>query len=452
MLDTGIDVPEVLNLVFFKVVRSKTKFWQMIGRGTRKCEDLFGPGDDKTDFRVFDICRNFEFFGEKPEGVEPRVAKPLTRRIFERRLDVVDALAKKDQPKVKESILKLRDKLINDLHKDVSLMNQENVEVRKNLEYVTKYTDKENWKRLSEDDILDLNSHVAGLPTLSPSTHELAKRFDLLCHNLQLYIVEKNIKKINDSAKKIKEICHSLEQKQSIPVVSEKLELIIDIQTDSYWKDINVIVVEELRVSLREIVKFVDRNEQRIVYTDFEDRIEEERDFDFNQILSGTELKQYKAKAESFIRTCKDHITIQKLKSNKPITKLDIEELERLLFTSTEIESKEKFEEVYGEVNLGKFIRGIVGLDRKAAKEAFSFFIKESSLPSEQNQFIDKIIGYLTRYGTMSPKLLYEPPFTNIDDSGIDGVFDDDDADSIVRTIKKINRNAEQLTKTGTMT
>ena len=448
MLDTGIDVPEVLNLVFFKTIRSKTKFWQMLGRGTRKCENLFGPGRDKADFWIFDICRNFEFFGEQPEGFDLRVAKSLTQKIFERRLDVIDALAKQNQVKVKESILRLRERLIDELHREVVNMNQNNVEVRRSLEHVDKYKDRNHWKKLDDENIFDIKKHIAGLPSELQPSHELAKRFDLVCHNLQLYLLNNQPKKIDEYAYKITKIAHSLEQKQSIPLISNKLKLILEVQTDAYWQDVNVSIVEELRIGLRELVQYVELNEKKIIYTDFEDHIEQEQDFDFNQILSGNDLKQYQIKTESFIKKHNDHITIQKLKRNQTITQLDIEELERFLFTAPEIESKERFEKAYGKVNLGLFIRSLVGLDRKAAKEAFSSFLNNRVLLAEQNQFINKIIDFLTKHGTMSPKLLYEAPFTEFDDNGLDGVFfKDEEADMIVSTIRRINKNTEGLAK-----
>jgi type I restriction enzyme R subunit len=101
MLDTGIDVPEVVNLVFFKIVRSKTKFWQMVGRGTRLCKDLFGPGEDKQNFYVFDFCQNLEFFSQNPNFVESSTAEPLEQAAVQARLQAhlqLDAKLTRGQP------------------------------------------------------------------------------------------------------------------------------------------------------------------------------------------------------------------------------------------------------------------------------------------------------------------------------------------------------------------
>lgn len=126
MLDTGIDVPEVCNLVFFKAVRSRSKFWQMIGRGTRLCKNLFGPGDDKTHFVIFDFCENFEFFGNKPEGLKDSTGKSISQRLFEQRLKLTHLLQKRDE----QELVQYGDKIQEHLVKQVGDLNDESFLVR----------------------------------------------------------------------------------------------------------------------------------------------------------------------------------------------------------------------------------------------------------------------------------------------------------------------------------
>ena len=131
MLDTGIDVPEVANLVFFKPVYSRIKFWQMIGRGTRLCPDLFGPGEDKHDFRVFDFCFNFDFFGEYPEGIAASGDVPLGARLFRSRVQLltnVQAMPDLDPEAA------LAGALTTELHRAVAAMNCEHFMVQMQLE------------------------------------------------------------------------------------------------------------------------------------------------------------------------------------------------------------------------------------------------------------------------------------------------------------------------------
>ena len=161
MLDTGIDVPEVANLVFFKPVYSRIKFWQMIGRGTRLCKDLYGPGEDKQDFRVFDFCFNFDFFRENPKGIEAGGTIPLGKRLFSARVQLLGQLETGEEL---DPDAKLRSRLKEVLHSEVSSMNEENFIVRMHLQDVERYKKRNNWDNLSDSDRHALITNVAGLP------------------------------------------------------------------------------------------------------------------------------------------------------------------------------------------------------------------------------------------------------------------------------------------------
>jgi type I restriction enzyme R subunit len=413
MLDTGIDVPEIVNLVFFKLVRSKTKFHQMMGRGTRLCKDLFGPGLDKENFYVFDYCQNFEFFAENPEGIEGSSQESLGKKIFKQRLNLLLLLQQPDIP-TGDGLQRLRGSIEDVLHGEVTLMNPDNFIVRPHRRHLEKYTVRDHWSRLSAEDELEVRLHLAGLPAELPQEDETAKRFDLLMLNLQLALLEKSAS-FARNRDKVMEISARLEGKGTIPMVAQQMELILDLQTDGWWAGITLPLLEEVRLRLRDLIKFLDKGEAVIVYTDFEDTIGDHTPIFVAGYASAEEMRQYRLKVERFIRDNSHHITINKLRMNRQITRQDLEELERLLFTADEVGSRERFEQVFGhQQSLGMFIRKLVGLDREAASEAFGEFLHNSTYSAAQIRFIDQVVSYLTQNGSMDPGLLYEPPFTDL--------------------------------------
>ena len=441
MLDTGIDVPEVLNLVFFKLVRSKTKFHQMMGRGTRLCKELFGPGQDKQEFYVFDYCQNFEFFSENPEGIESAGQESLGKKLFKKRLQLLVNL---QQPEylATDAEKGLRIELTDTLHDEVCRMNPENFIVRPHRRHRDKYVKQDVWQQLNAEDLLELNLHLAGLPTELPKEDETAKRFDLLILNLQLALLEKSgsFSRYQDT---VKDIAEGLEAKATIPMVAAQLDLIQELQTDSWWQDVTLPMLEQVRQRLRNLVAFLDKGERRIVYTDFTDTIGDHLPVYAPGYANADEMKQYKKKVEQFIRDHANHITINKLRMNRQITRQDMDELERLLFASTEVGSRQQFEQVFGhQQSLGLLIRKLVGLDRQAAVEAFGEFLHNSTYSATQIRFIEQIISYLTQNGAMDPGLLYEPPFTDLHSEGLDGVFGDEGATRIIHLLEEIELKA----------
>lgn len=441
MLDTGIDVPEIVNLVFFKLVRSKTKFHQMMGRGTRLCKELFGPESDKKEFYVFDYCQNFEFFAENPEGVESGVQESLAKRIFKQRVKLLVNLQHPEYP-ITEEERGVQEGVTAALHGEVSLMNPENFIVRPHRRHLEKYGKREHWQQLTPEDVLDLNIHLAGLPAELPKEDETAKRFDLLILNLQLALLEKatSFARYRDT---VMEIAAGLEAKGAIPMVAEQMELILDLQTQEYWTGITLPMLEQVRIRLRKLIAFLDKGERKIVYTDFMDTIGDHTPVYMADYASAEEMRQYRLKVEKFILDHADHITINKLRMNRQITRQDLEELERLLFASEEVGSRERFEKVFGhQQSLGIFIRRLVGLDRQAAMETFGDFLQGATYSANQIRFVDHVISYLTQNGMMDPGLLYEPPFTDLHTEGLDGVFGDEGATRIIHLLEQISLRA----------
>ncbi len=437
MLDTGIDVPEVVNLVFFKAVRSKVKFLQMIGRGTRLCPDLFGPGQDKSEFLIFDFCGNFEYFNEHPAGAASPVSEPLGKRLFKRRLDLLQAL-----PVAVKDGNTLRDDLVGLLHAEVAAMNTSNFIVRTELMHVTRFADRAQWDALEPTALVELREHVAGLPSQQPAEHITAKLFDLTCINLQIALLEGSSDFIGLRDKVI-EIAAELEALGGIPVVAAQLPLLQELQTEAFWEGVTLQMLEEVRRKLRGLVQFIERKGFSPVYSALTDEIGQSTEIRLDSFSTGINLAQYKRKVEAFIRASESHIAIAKLRLNKPLTPTDLSELERFVYESEAVESRARFEQNFGaDQPLTLFIRSLVGLDRNAAKEAFGRFLDDTRYSSQQIRFIDMIVDRLTQQGVMDPGLLYEPPFTGLHYEGVDGLFGEGDAGQIISTIALINERA----------
>ncbi|HEY9653298.1 MAG TPA: DEAD/DEAH box helicase family protein, partial [Coleofasciculaceae cyanobacterium] len=437
MLDTGVDVPEVVNLVFFKPVYTPVKFNQMIGRGTRLCPDLFGVGRDKQEFLVFDLCGNFEFFEQDIPEASSKLPETLTTRLVKARLELTKVLNDgiRDNPELAE----VRHTLLNDLHQHVATMETNNFLVRRHLQQVEEFANRERWEQLSQEDVEAIASSLAPLPNGLPDENRLAKEFDLLCLKLQLSI----LKQTDDFVllrDKVRDLLSQLEEKRDIPMVKDQLSLIEEVQPESWWADVTPWMIEYVRIHLRDLVKFVDRKQQRIVYTDFQDTLGEIREVNVPHQQTGFSPYQYRKKVEAYIRDNENHLAIAKLKRNAPLTESDLDSLEQMLFGAQEIESRSRFEEVYGkDLSLKLFIRKLVGLDRSAAKQAFATYLEGSNFSANQIHFVETIIDYLTQNGVMDPGLLYESPFTDSHPEGLDGVFTDDDADQIISLVRSFN-------------
>lgn len=438
MLDTGVDVPEVANLVFFKSVKSKTKFFQMVGRGTRTCRDLFGPSKNKEFFLIFDCCRNFEFFRQNPESPDSQLTEPLTMRLFKARVDLVEEL--RNRRLIEESAV--MEEAVNVLKERVSAMNLDNFVVRPHRRVVEKFQRPESWSNLKGADVAELRDELSKLPSQIAGEDESAKQFDLLVLRAQLALL-RSTKDFVRWQNQIQEIAALLEEKKSIPMVRAQLELLEEIQTDDYWADITVPLLDVLRKRVRELVKFIEKRSRKVVYADFRDTVGEVREVESDWLGSQFNLEQYKKRMKKLLSENENHIVVNKLKRNIPISIGDIAELERLLLGSGQFGQPEDFERVFGNrQTLGQLVRSMIGLDREEAMKAFNGFLEESTYTTKQILFVKQIVDYLTQNGIMDPAVLYESPFTDFSADGLDGVFPGAEGDLIVQTIEQINNNA----------
>ncbi|QDW73271.1 DUF4145 domain-containing protein [Lachnospiraceae bacterium KGMB03038] len=430
MLDTGIDVPEVLNLVFFKKVMSKAKFWQMIGRGTRLCPGLL-DGEDKTKFYIFDFCGNFEFFRmNKGKATANQLA--LQGAIFN--LEFQMAFKLQDLQYQTDRLIAYRNALVEKLSGKVRRLNRKNFAVRQHLKYVELYAKEENYQTLNYEDTLLVQEELA--PLIQPDGDEAsAVRFDALLYGLELaYLAGKKYGKArNDLYRKVKAIASVA----NIPEIMVQGELIEKILHTDYLDNAGIDEFEHIRKNLRGLMKYIPKTEHRYD-TNFEDDI---LSMEWKESeLDNDELKNYKAKAEYYVRQHQDHIVIAKLKKNKPLSQSDVEALEEILWS--ELGTKEEYEAEYGQKPLGEFVREIVGLDMNAAKEAFSEYLEKTNLDSRQIYFVNQIVEYIVHNGIMKDlSVLQGAPFT--DHGSIAEIFTDISVwNGIRKVIDRINANA----------
>lgn len=430
MLDTGIDVPEVLNLVFFKKVMSKAKFWQMIGRGTRLCPGLM-DGKDKDKFYIFDFCGNFEFF-RMNKGRPTANMIALQGAIFYLKAQIAFKLH--DLAYQTTDLIAFRKTLVEDMVHKVQELNKENFAVRQHLKYVERYAEPDSYNALTYEDTLLMGQELA--PLITPEEDDAkALRFDALMYGIELaYLAGKKYAKArSDLFKKVSAVASVA----NIPEIMVQAELIDKILHTDYVETAGINEFEHIRENLRDLIKYIPVS--KVHYdTNFDDEI---LSVDWKESeLENDDLKNYKAKAEFYVRQHMDDAVIAKLKSNVPLTAEDVQALEKALWN--EVGTKQDYEAEYGQKPLGEFVREIVGLDMNAAKEAFAQYLNDASLDSRQIYFVNQIVEYIVHNGMMKDlSVLQEAPFT--DHGSIVEVFTDLTVWMGIRnTIEKINSNA----------
>jgi type I restriction enzyme, R subunit len=437
MLDTGIDIPEIVNLVFFKMVRSKTKFWQMVGRGTRLRPGLFGIGRDKKLFYIFDYCQNLEFFGQNPDTVAGSANESLSKKLFSNRVELIAELDKQKDPEGKNE---LRKEVAERLRQEVEQMNLNNFIVRPKRKLVEKYANAKAWDTLGLEERNELVGDVAGLPSELIDDDQEAKQFDLLTLRLQLGLLRHEHSFIRWS-EEVREIAGKLEEAASIPMVRAELELIIELQTDDYWQDITTTMLEDARKRLRSLVKFIEKSKRPTIYTDFADLMGEETEIALPGFDSGHDVERFRDKTQQFLKAHENDSVIQKLRFNERLTKDDLDELEKMLIRAG-AGTPDDLSKVRSGSGLGLFVRSVVGLDRETAKRAFDGFLGGKTLNANQIHFVNMVVDYLTQAGWMSAAQLYESPFTDFSPRGVEGVFDSAQVTQLISVLENIRDTA----------
>ncbi|MPM28040.1 hypothetical protein SDC9_74557 [bioreactor metagenome] len=435
MLDTGIDVPELVNLVFFKKIRSKIKFWQMIGRGTRLCEDLFGPGQDKTEFLIFDYGNNFEFFRAEEKIGETKSVMPLAQRLFNIKVDIIREL--QDLQYQEEPFISYRQKLLDELLESIQTLNEEDFRVRMSLKYVTKYKQQKYWQSLSVVQTDEIKTYIAPL-VLPEKDDELAKRFDLWMFAIELSMIANS-----DGTRFIRQVmvtAQELKKLGTVPQVLAQIEIIQKVQQPDFWQRPSVTELEEIRLALRELIRFIPKNDQKIYYTNFEDEIISTTEHNA-PLLKVNDLRSYKEKVEFYIKNHLGHTAVYKLNHNLPLTKQDVVTLETVLWEK--LGSKEQYESDYGDKPVTHLVREIAGLDRETANTAFSTFLSDTQLNTNQLQFVKLIVEYVVKNGYLEKQQLMQDPFKTV--GSVVSLFGQDRHRmmSLIKTIDEINSNAD---------
>ncbi|WP_306642380.1 DEAD/DEAH box helicase family protein [Sanyastnella coralliicola] len=456
MMDTGIDAPSCVNLVFYKPVKSYAKFWQMVGRGSRLRPDLFGPDDDKTHFLIFDLCGNFEFFKENPRGIEGSVQKSLTEIVFNLKLQLSEYL-KDGKFKNDASLQNYRKELLDSLHHDVSLLDQTRFDVRMKLKTVLEYgsDNRELWNHLDNKDIKIIKDELSGLIKPRKGDVDLARYYDKLLYSLMIKRIESPntedfIASYTLPITKVAILSKKLLKKTTIPEVKNKEDLIGLPLQESFWKNEGLSHLEQIRSGIRELIKYIDPIDQKYVTSNFEDEL-----YDYTETVptfeDGNITDQYGSpfpntihRLEELIRENNNHITVQRIRRSETITPAELESLEVILF-SDGIRKEQVEYELGRNFDLVKFVIKLTGLSEESVNKAFADFINDYQLSSIQIQFLDTIKLFLIKNGKIDPSKLYDAnAFRKIHNLGIDGVFpQDEQQDRIFDIIESFNRYGE---------
>lgn len=437
MLDTGIDVPEIVNLVFFKRIRSKTKFWQMIGRGTRLCKNLFGDGVDKTRFVIFDYLGNFEFFRQHKEGLQGNETQSLSEAIFAKRVRLIHHM--QHAAFIEESYQSIRKDLVETVVAQIKALNTELVSVKLQLQYIEKYTSLDAFACLSDLDKSNLISYVASIVYMDDKD-EHAKRFDNFMYGLMIAQIE-GLPQFKKGKKQLIELSTNLLKRATIPQIKAKLELIKTIGTDDFWEGSDLLNFEKVRVELRSLVKFiVDEGGRNPVYTNLADEILTVSEG--KAMYQAYDFEDYKLKVNRYIEQNRDTLAIYKLRNNIPLTAFDYESLEKIL--TGELGTADDYKREYQGTPFGLLVRKIAKLEHEAAMVAFSEFINDESLSQVQIVFVKKVIDYIVQNGYIDNVAeLTKPPFDK--PQSFIKLFDGTKQKRLIETVTKIKENAVKI-------
>jgi type I restriction enzyme R subunit len=327
----------------------------------------------------------------------------------------------------------VRDGLATELRTEISGMSLDNFLVRPHRRYVEKYSSGDAWGEVDADARHELIEHVAGLPSAVMDDDLAAKQFDLVVFRTELALLRVD-PAFSGLRSRITEIASLLEELGNVPMVASEMALILEIQTDEFWQDITLPMLETVRRRLRPLVKLIEYKKRLLVYSDFEDRSDAGADIAVVGIPIGTDMDAFRRKARVFLKHHENHIAVLKIKRNEPLTPTDLKELERIFLEAGVDETA--LDALQADGGLPRFVRTLVGLDREAAKRAFTQFLANRRLNAHQLEFVDLIIDHLTARGVMDPALLYESPFTDFNSKGVEGLFEHEDVVRLVQALR----------------
>lgn len=438
MLDTGIDVPECVNLVFAKPIKSKVKFWQMIGRGTRLCENLYGPGQHKTHFLIFDHWANFEYFDENPEEDDVKQAKSLLQKLFEARVTLAQTALKKANMDVFDQTIKL-------IHDDICLLPMESISVRDNWLVVETYKDFKRLNQFSPQTVSDLLEKIAPLMQWRNIMGQSeAYKFDSELTTIQTLIFT-DANQIDLAKQSIMNKVESLQM--HLNEVRSKAPAIEEIQTQQYWQYLTHAALEQSRINLRSIIHLRNKSVTPPKGDFVLDIIEDE-----NQIHEADRLTKivsidyqiYRQEVEKTLTPLfETDSVLKKIRNGEQVTEADLAQLSSLVHTQNPSVDLNTLKEFFPEstATLDKILRTIVGMDKNAIEQSFTTFVQQihTHVNAKQQRFIGMLKNHLIRHGAIEIAQLYDAPFTQIHDMGLDGVFSQQQADVIEQFIKQFD-------------
>lgn len=411
MLDTGVDVPSILNLVFFKTVRSKIKFMQMIGRGTRLCKDVFGPGKDKEFFYIFDWCNNFEYFSINKDGAEGvPTTLSLTERLFSLRLDVAFALQTAEHQQI-EFDRQLHDELKEMLWQEVGSLSKARIDVREKLDVIEPFRSREAWTCLSEVDVAKLHG-IAGLLPRS-NENEAAKKFDVLVLKLQLEQVDASAPNADRCRENVMTVAALLAEKASLPLVRQHLDLIMEVQKVEYWEGITLDRLERVRKELRELVHLLEEGrEDRKFIINIEDVTSADAEGESIELRA-----TYRQRVIEYLAQNSQNPVLKKIQNFEQLSADDINELQRIFWE--ELGTQEEYmAETQGKpylANVAAFIRVINGIDRQKALDKYAKFIANAPLNSRQEEYLKEILNFVSVNGDVQTSDIVGPLLKHLD-------------------------------------
>jgi type I restriction enzyme R subunit len=431
MLDTGIDIPEIVNLVFAKPVKSRVKFWQMIGRGTRLCRDLYGPGKDKTKFRIFDHWGNFEYFEEGKPEAGPIVTKSLMQRLFEARVELAELALNKHEIEIHEQAALL-------IAQDLNSLPERTIAVR------------ERWKEkrtVSRPEVL-VQFTPATVAVLRNDMAPLMQWVNLIgpidAYSFDLLITQMQIEALKGSSRfadlKDKFLNWVNELLPHLNPVREKADILKTVKSQSFWDAVDVAKLERLRKELRGIM----HHRQRKMTSTLPPKVVDVEDGEVQLLRRAANVREidvsvYKKQVEEALRNLFDtNLTLQKIRSGGTVTEDDLKALCSLVLLQYPGVDLELLKELYGEsaVSLEAIIRSIVGMEPELVKKHFLTFVQRyPGLTADQTLFLNLLQNHISKYGSIGIERLYEPPFTSINSNGLDGVFSDEQQISELLTI-----------------
>lgn len=443
MLDTGVDIPEVVNLVFYKKIRSKIKFWQMIGRGTRLatnlvCTDETGSYIGKKYFYIFDYLRNFEYFREEKNGIEGVSSKSVSERIFIHKCTIIKQL--QESAWADQKFFDYRTQLVNEVHAQIMALELKLTPINLVRKHVLKFQNIKSFECLTGEDLLNLNTHIAPLVFYN-EIDQYAKGFDNFCYGIMEASTTE--KPINSYRTKIKTVEEKLLKKTTINSVRDHLPRIQKLAVNPYYDELNVLDYEEIRKELRDLAQFaVDQVGHEPIFVNFDDEVSViDIPLGATNPTPADNFDEYKKKVDSYLSEHMNDSAINKFRTNQQLTPDDFANLNHIF--KEELGNENMFNELSEGKSLGVFIRHVTKMDKNAINDFFADFINDTNMNNMQIEFVQRLIDIIVEQGEINIDALMKgrAPF---DRPKFFTLFGSEAQNKIFAVIKSINQNAKE--------